>query len=186
MPITGASTMLSTMPIGMPAIGGQPPACRPRAAYRRRTRKTCMADRDLPGIAADDVPGRSRDRRQQKRHADVEIKRPRKNERIEQQPRRQQNNSKAWRSELGHGRFMPCLSRLLPSGLAAGTTIARRTTRRRRCTYRSAPSQYADTAWIRPMISPAYSEPSTLPKPPNATTTNAMRLNVSPTEGDHG
>ena len=36
------------------------------------------------------------------------------------------------------------------------------------------------------MISPAYIAPGTLPKPPNVTTTNAVRPKVSPTEGDHG
>ena len=54
-----------------------------------------VADRDLAGIAADDVPRRRRDRRKQKRHADVAIKSAGENERIEQQCRAEQNDSHA-------------------------------------------------------------------------------------------
>ena len=44
-----------------------------------------VSDRDLPGIAADDVPGRCRDRGEQQRDADIEIERVGEDQRIDEE-----------------------------------------------------------------------------------------------------
>ena len=84
-----------------------------------------VADRDLPRIAADDVPGRGRDRGEQQRDADVEIEGVGEDERVRQKDRKAS-------AMAPFMRLMPC-----PAGPAAGTTAARRTARRPRCPCRS-------------------------------------------------
>ena len=64
------------MPIGMPTTGGQPNnVIEQQRRIGAEAEEHAVADRDLPGIAADDVPGGGGNRRQQQGHADVEIKR---------------------------------------------------------------------------------------------------------------
>src|SRR5262249_36285188 len=88
-----------------------------------------VPDRHLPGIAADDVPGRRGDRREQKRHPDVPVERAGEDERIEQQQSRERRQAPFHNAVL----LTPS-----PSTPAAATTTARRTAHTRRCPYRSA------------------------------------------------
>jgi hypothetical protein len=61
-----------------------------------------VADGNLPGIAADDVPRRCRDRGQQERHADIAIERPGQHQRIDEQRCREHNNDQARGQNFGH------------------------------------------------------------------------------------
>ena len=73
----------TTMPRGMPTSGG-----RPKCAYGAHrgigaaAEEHDMADRDLAGIAADDVPGRGRDRIEQHQRAEPLLERRREQQRI--------------------------------------------------------------------------------------------------------
>src|SRR5437660_849824 len=87
-----------------------------------------VTDRYLPGIAADDVPGRCRDRREQKCNPDVPIERAGEDERIEQQQSRER------REAPFHNAILLTPSPSIP---AAATTTAQRTAHRRRCLCRS-------------------------------------------------
>src|SRR6266404_3787258 len=88
-----------------------------------------MTDRYLPGIAADDVPGRCRDRREQKCNPDVPIERAGEDERIEQQQSRERRQAPFHNAVL----LTPS-----PSIPAAAPTTARRTAHTPRCPCRSA------------------------------------------------
>src|SRR5262249_17929314 len=83
-----------------------------------------VADRYLAGIAADDVPGRRRDRREQKCNPDVPIERAGEDERIEQQQSRECGEAPS------HNAILLTPSPSIP---AAATTTAQRTAPRRRC-----------------------------------------------------
>src|SRR5215470_12742406 len=87
-----------------------------------------VADRYLAGIAADDVPSRRRDRREQKCNPDVPIEGAGEDERIEQQQSRERREAPSHNAIL----LTPC-----PSIPAAATTTAQRTAHRRRCPCRS-------------------------------------------------
>src|SRR5215831_862528 len=82
----------------------------------------------LAGIAADDVPGRRRNRREQKCNPDVPIEWAGEDERIEQQ------HSRERREAPFHNAI---LLKPSPSIPAAATTTAQRTAHRRRCPCRS-------------------------------------------------
>src|SRR5579862_131179 len=68
-----------------------------------------VADRDLSGITANDVPGRRGDRREQEGHADIAIERSCERKRIKQQPRRQNDQAESRRENILHALpISPC------------------------------------------------------------------------------
>src|SRR5262245_53536747 len=87
-----------------------------------------VAERYLVSIAAVDVPGRRRDRREQKCNPDVPIERAGEDERIEQQQSRECGEAPS------HNAILLTPSPSIP---AAATTTAQRTAHRRRCPCRS-------------------------------------------------
>src|SRR3954453_10896467 len=130
-----------------------------------------MPDRHLPGIAADNVPGGSRDRIEQDQSAKPLLEWCREHQGIDDDQReRDQGPEKAPHHILP---IKPCGLNQRKHRNSEYTTMSLYT----------APIQKADTDSMTPIRSPAASAPGTLPKPPKDTVTKATIPSVSPTVG---
>src|SRR6476469_5711069 len=130
-----------------------------------------MSNRDLAGIAADDVPRRRGDRVEQHQRSETLLEGCREQQGISDDKRQYHRGPQQAPHHILPMR--PCGRNQRKPRNSEYTTMSLYT----------APIQYADSDSMTPIRSPATNAPGTLPNPPSDTVTNAMMAKVSPTVG---